>query len=152
MVEFDENLAENNQVLPVVLSLVDPLAFTVKFKLQHKWTLWYDDPALAKANPKENWEDNLKKIATFESVEDFWGLLNNLKKPSEIPAGSNYHLFKEGIKPMWEVEENKTGGKWTYSQDRKKRGGPELNFCWMHTVKSFDDLDAQNDWTAIYKQ
>ena len=55
---------ENSQETQVILSLVDPLSFNVKHKLQHRWTLWYDDPAMAKANPKENWEDNLKNIAT----------------------------------------------------------------------------------------
>lgn len=127
--------AETEEKAGVILSLQDPVRFNVKHPLQTKWTLWFDDPALQKANPKQilTWEENLKNISTFDSVENFWGLINNLKKPSEIPYGSNYHLFKEGIKPMWEEAENKKGGKWTYVQDRKKKS-LELNTCWVNTV------------------
>ena len=36
----------------------------------------------------------------------------HLKKPSTLPSVSDYHVFKEGIRPVWEDEENKRGGKW----------------------------------------
>ncbi|EOD51234.1 Translation initiation factor [Neofusicoccum parvum] len=29
-----------------------------------------------------------------------------------LPTVSDYHFFKEGIRPVWEDEENKRGGKW----------------------------------------
>jgi len=35
-----------------------------------------------------------------------------MKRPSALPVVSDYHLFKENIRPMWEDEENKQGGKW----------------------------------------
>ena len=44
-----------------------------KHPLQNTWTLWYDDPQMAKATPGMSWEANLKNIATFDTVEDFWG-------------------------------------------------------------------------------
>jgi hypothetical protein len=44
-----------------------------KHPLQNTWTLWYDDPQMAKATPGLSWEANLKNIATFDTVEDFWG-------------------------------------------------------------------------------
>jgi hypothetical protein len=47
-------------------------------------------------------------------VEDFWGIFNNIRPPSRLNAGSNYHLFKVGIEPMWEHAANQNGGKWTY--------------------------------------
>jgi hypothetical protein len=47
-------------------------------------------------------------------VEDFWGIFNNIRPPSRLNAGSNYHLFKTGIKPEWEHDDNKNGGKWNY--------------------------------------
>ena len=33
-----------------------------------------------------------------------------MKRPSELPTGTTLNLFIKGIKPMWEVEEHKTGG------------------------------------------
>jgi len=29
-----------------------------------------------------------------------------------LPSVSDYHIFKEGIRPVWEDEANKRGGKW----------------------------------------
>lgn len=36
----------------------------------------------------------------------------HLKRPSMLPTVSDYHIFKQGIRPVWEDEENKHGGKW----------------------------------------
>jgi len=33
-------------------------------------------------------------------------------RPNDLPNTSDYHLFKNGIKPMWEDDANKHGGKW----------------------------------------
>jgi len=35
-----------------------------------------------------------------------------LKRPSALPTVSDYHFFKDGIRPVWEDDENKKGGKW----------------------------------------
>ena len=40
-----------------------------KHMLQHTWTMWYDAPK--RSNPS-NWHVNVKKIVSFNSVEDFW--------------------------------------------------------------------------------
>ncbi len=36
-------------------------------------------------------------------IEGFWKYYNHLVRPHDLPNTSDYHLFKEGIKPMWEV-------------------------------------------------
>lgn len=46
------------------------------------------------------------------SVEQWWGLYCHLARPSELPPLSDLHLFKLGIKPMWEDPANVNGGKW----------------------------------------
>lgn len=38
--------------------------------------------------------------------------MNNIRLPSGLGKGANYHLFKDGIKPLWEDPANKSGGKW----------------------------------------
>ncbi|CAN9083167.1 unnamed protein product [Alternaria alternata] len=39
-------------------------------------------------------------------------LFSHLKRPSSLPSVSDYHVFKQGIRPVWEDDENKRGGKW----------------------------------------
>eukprot|EP00658_Telonema_sp_P-2_P044068 TRINITY_DN31937_c0_g1_i1.p1 TRINITY_DN31937_c0_g1~~TRINITY_DN31937_c0_g1_i1.p1 ORF type:complete len:190 (-),score=43.81 TRINITY_DN31937_c0_g1_i1:364-933(-) len=58
------------------------------------------------------YESNLEAVGSFDSVSRFWQLYNHLKKPDQVELNSNYHLFKEGIKPMWEDPANEKGGKW----------------------------------------
>lgn len=36
-------------------------------------------------------------------VEGFWRLYNHMMRPNDLPNTMDYHLFKTGIKPMWEV-------------------------------------------------
>ena len=59
----------------------------------------------------ETWLQNLKPCSTFNTVEDFWSLFNNVLPASKLTTGCNYHLFKKGVMPMWEDEKNKGGGK-----------------------------------------
>ena len=54
------------------------------------------------------------QVATFDTVEDFWGIYNSIRPPSQLNPGSNYHLFKAGIEPTWEHAANANGGKWNY--------------------------------------
>ena len=39
-------------------------------------------------------------------------MYTHLKRPSTLPSVSDYHIFKKGIRPVWEDDENKRGGKW----------------------------------------
>jgi len=84
--------------------------------LQHTWVLWFDQNIKTgkkgKKTDSQKWEENLKIVGTFRTVEDFWRYFNNIAKPTQLQDSSNYHFFKEGIKPMWEDESNKRGGKW----------------------------------------
>lgn len=49
------------------------------------------------------YDQNLKLIGKFGSVEQFWSIYSHLVRPSELPSQCDFHLFKLGIKPMWEV-------------------------------------------------
>ena len=49
-------------------------------------------------------------------------MYNNIQSPCQLPPGSNYHLFKHGIKPMWEHEANRRGGKWIIQFPHKLKG------------------------------
>ncbi|XP_060522523.1 eukaryotic translation initiation factor 4E1-like [Cylas formicarius] len=97
----------------------------VKHPLQHCWTLWYhqNDKNVA-------WEMSQREIASFQTVEDFWMLYNHIKPASELKHGSDYAVFRKGIRPMWEDPANRNGGRWLINLDRKQRSG-ELDRYWL---------------------
>lgn len=83
--------------------------------LKYTWIIWYRQPT-----PKHiPYEKSTKPMMKMSTVEDFWRVYIHLLRPSKIPTVSDYHFFKEGIRPFWEDEENKKGGKWTL---RLKKG------------------------------
>ncbi|KAJ3396637.1 hypothetical protein HDU92_002263, partial [Lobulomyces angularis] len=111
----------------------DPINFSIKHPLNTQWTLWFDNP---NKKPQSNhWEANLKSIINFDTVEDFWGVYNHAVPPSKLPLGSNYHLFRNGIKPAWEDPKNENGGKWTISILKPKKD-ELLDNAWMNTMMS----------------
>ncbi|KAG9237440.1 translation initiation factor Eif4e [Amylocarpus encephaloides] len=103
--------------------------FNVKHPLMHKWTLWFTKPPSGKG---DNWNDLLKEVITFNSVEEFWGVYNNIAPTGELALKSDYHLFKEGVRPEWEDIQNKHGGKWSY-QFREKKNVP-IDELWLHIM------------------
>ena len=99
--------------------------------------------------------DLLKKVITFNSVEEFWGVYvrslpiypsptlpslssqlttnqNNIAPVSELAFKSDYHLFKEGIRPEWEDVQNKHGGKWSYQFKNKTQ--INIDDLWLHVM------------------
>lgn len=58
------------------------------------------------------YENSIKIIATIKTVEEFWGCYDFLVRPNNLPTTTDYHFFREGIKPTWEDPNNARGGKW----------------------------------------
>jgi len=120
--------------------------FQTKHPLQYSWSWWYDNPQKKGSQQQtkaSDWQAQLKKIYTFDTVEDFWCLWNNIKAANELSIGSNYHVFKDEILPMWEDNTNKQGGKWIV-QVKNTRSNTDLNQLWMWGVlacigNSFED-------------
>lgn len=108
----------------------DPINYNAKHLLQHSWTLWFDSPQ--KKSTHANWQANLKRVATVNTVEDFWGLYKSILTASDIPIGANYHFFRSDIQPMWEDPANEHGGKWTFSGQKAKRNF--LNDIWLNLL------------------
>lgn len=76
--------------------------------IKSTWVVWYRPPT-----PKySDYEKSIVALASISSVESFWSVYSHLKRPSLLPTVSDYHIFKKGIRPVWEDEENKKGGKW----------------------------------------
>nr|XP_033781335.1 eukaryotic translation initiation factor 4E type 2-like [Geotrypetes seraphini] len=80
--------------------------------LQYNYTFWYSCRIPSRPASSQNYEQNIKQFGTVASVEQFWWVYSHLVRPGDLSGYSDFHLFKEGIKPMWEDEANKNGGKW----------------------------------------
>ncbi|XP_069071767.1 eukaryotic translation initiation factor 4E type 2-like isoform X2 [Pleurodeles waltl] len=80
--------------------------------LQYNYTFWYSRRTPSRPASTTNYEQNIKQFGTVASVEQFWKVYSHLVRPGDLTGYSDFHLFKEGIKPMWEDEANKNGGKW----------------------------------------
>jgi len=100
--------------------------FSVKHPLQNRWTLSY----LPGKSTSKDWASNLKPIFTFDTVEDFWRVYNNILPPSKLGSGSNYHLFKEHIEPTWEHVENSRGGKWIVRVQKRD----QIDQFWLYSL------------------
>ena len=75
---------------------------------KHSWVVWYRPPTAKHLD----YEKSTIALASFGSAEAFWAVYAHLKRPSALPAVSDYHLFRRGVRPVWEDEANKRGGKW----------------------------------------
>ena len=56
------------------------------------------------------YEKGFKTIGTFNTVEQFWTCYSHITRAEALP-NLDLHMFKDGIKPMWEDAANKIGGK-----------------------------------------
>lgn len=77
------------------------------------WTFW-----IFKFDKTKPWNECLHEIGNFDTLETIWAMLNNTLKPNKILYNperklfsTNYILFKNGIKPEWEDQNNINGGR-----------------------------------------
>ncbi len=69
----------------------------------------------------------------------------------KLKLNSSYHLFKLGIKPMWEDEANANGGKWIWIM---KSTPGLLDRCWNRLAmalvsEEFEEGDEFAEWSPV---
>ena len=74
-----------------------------------------------------NYEHNIHPIGTFGDSDEFWTIYSHLRRPNVLQVNSDIHLFRNGVKPVWEDSVNALGGKWII---RLKKG--LINRLWEH--------------------
>ncbi|ONK70351.1 uncharacterized protein A4U43_C05F32830 [Asparagus officinalis] len=95
--------------------------------LEHSWTFWFDN--LSAKSKQVDWGSSIRSVHTFATVEDFWGLYNNIHHPSKLAVGADFSCFKYGTEPKWEDPVCANGGKWTISCSRGK-----VDNWWLQTL------------------
>lgn len=143
LVNKTEELSLENDSTTVLTS---KLEFTAKHPLNSKWTLWYTKP---QTNKSETWSDLLKPVITFNSVEEFWGIYNSIPTANQLPLKSDYHLFKEGIKPEWEDASNAKGGRWQYSFSNKREVTSVINDLWLRGLLAVIGETIEDDENEV---
>uniref|UniRef100_A0A1I8A4K9 eIF-4F 25 kDa subunit n=1 Tax=Steinernema glaseri TaxID=37863 RepID=A0A1I8A4K9_9BILA len=99
-----------------------------RHQLKRTWTLWY-------LNDKKNldWLQRLHEVCSVDTIEDFWMLMKNVRPPSRLNNTCDYNVFRDHIRPVWEVPDNKSGGRWLINIDRSKH--PEvIDIIWMEIL------------------
>lgn len=123
----------------------DPSNYDVHHPTIGNWVLMFDLRANKNSNTNQNaWYDQMKKIQTIQSLEDYWGCINNIIPATDLSVGGNFHMFREGIKPGWEDPENAKGGRWLITFP--KNAGGQQNSFWLKTTMAivcgaFGELD-----------
>ena len=79
-----------------------------KKNLSDKFAFWYH---INEISSEEEYESQIKKLVEFDTLEDFWAIFQYLKKPDDCKQAIEFQLFRHPIKPMWEDENNKNGGR-----------------------------------------
>ena len=79
--------------------------------LEDKWDFYFmKRVASNKGLQADSYGHNIKKIATVSTIEEFWSTYSHLIISKDVHT--DYHIFRSGIKPIWEDENNLKGGKW----------------------------------------
>lgn len=105
-----------------------PAELSTKHPLQNTWALWF-----FKNDKTKSWAANLRLITKFQFVEDFWAIYNHIQVASKLGVGCDYSLFKDGIEPMWEDEQNRLGGRWLVNLNKQQRVA-DLDRMWLETL------------------
>jgi translation initiation factor 4E len=90
-----------------------------KHPLENTWTMnfWHSSA----------WQTSAK-VCTVSSIEDFWGMYNNIPKLTQCDR-PNFAFFLRDIRPVWEDPVNQDGGKWMW--DYPRTGRENLDRHWM---------------------
>ncbi|KAJ0714761.1 putative translation Initiation factor eIF-4e, eukaryotic translation initiation factor 4E (eIF-4E) [Helianthus annuus] len=91
--------------------VLQSLCLSVYHQDVNKFVFWYTRRTPG-VRTQTSYEDNIKQIMDFSTVEGFWVCYCHLARPSSLPSPTDLHLFKQGIRPLWEDAANCNGGKW----------------------------------------
>eukprot|EP01130_Rhizamoeba_saxonica_P005565 TRINITY_DN221_c0_g2_i1.p1 TRINITY_DN221_c0_g2~~TRINITY_DN221_c0_g2_i1.p1 ORF type:complete len:234 (-),score=34.38 TRINITY_DN221_c0_g2_i1:62-724(-) len=107
----DEELSDDTQTIVVK-----------KHPLNQSYTFWYmNRQDIPRTRDATVYIQHLKQIGSFRSVEDFWGCYNHIKRTDQLPHDYDFHVFRTGVSPTWEHDENKLGGKFIIRVQKHNR-------------------------------
>ena len=72
-------------------STKDSKSASDKHPLEHKWTLWFDNPS--GKQKQDSWGSSLRSVYTFDTVEDFWWCVLSLATSCSVNLVGTWHKF-----------------------------------------------------------
>jgi len=131
--ELVEGSPSSNSLAPQFNRIPPKLGETVPGpddnRLQYAFSFWFSKRAPGRQQSPLNYEQSIRYVSSFASVEQFWHIYSHMVRPNDLVGHCDIHLFKESIKPMWEDEKNKMGGKWIV---RLRKG--LASRCWENMI------------------
>lgn len=105
-------------MVPSTKETPEPIDIGQDFVLSNVYVLWYHDIH------DNNWGiDSYHKVCDLRTASDFWKLFNNFGDIGFY--NRQFFLMKENIQPIWEDEENRHGGVFSFKIDT-----PSSNKIW----------------------
>ena len=74
----------------------------------------------------------LRRNEDEKYADCFDSVYNNIAKATELAQKSDYHLFKQGVRPEWEDKQNQKGGKWAFQSNGASK--EHLDDMWLYSV------------------
>lgn len=81
----------------------------MKHQLPSEWSFYGFTSSNDITNDAE-YESQIKLLARFQTIEDFWQIYSHIIRPSALPAKNAIHLFRGHARAMREDPENINGG------------------------------------------
>ena len=76
---YSSNSSSMNSLDQVGLEDKEDVEKFLNLKLSSKWNFYY------LRNDKENWDDRLEFVGSFETIGQFWAVYHHIKLPSFLP-------------------------------------------------------------------
>ncbi|SPO24295.1 related to CDC33 - translation initiation factor eIF4E [Ustilago trichophora] len=157
-------LTTSSTVVPKLNHPLPPTpAKAPSYPLQHEWSLFFDTRSAGPSTPgfapesaashapptptltTSSWEANLRTIGSYSTVNTFLGCFSKLHRPSQLDRHSSYHVFKDGIKPMWEDPRNADGGKWTITFRQRNPALVDRSWLWLVLGLIGEEMDGEDE-------
>lgn len=113
------------------------------YPLANEWT-FYHDKYVQNATPEE-YEENLKSVATVTTVQNFWEVYNNIIGPEQLQLRSSLHFMKNGIRPVWEDPRNENGGAWSFKVNKTSTATVWRELLMFLIGEQFEEYVAADD-------
>ena len=107
-------------------------------ELERKWSIWLssrtkknpadktrpraespaDSGSRGGAAPSGAEDDSFtppKMTSEFKDIAAYWKHMNAIPVPSKLFVDTNVFIFQTGTPPVWEHQNNKNGGRWTFA-------------------------------------
>lgn len=106
--------------------VVEPAHPSGALVLDHTWQLFYND-----FSPSQTVQFDPCLVYRIDTLETFWRTMNNVPTVTNLPIGSTFFLFRDGIDPKWEDEANKAGGSWSIRFHTQREKPDTIDEVWQ---------------------